>query len=118
MVTPEQVTALFETHLAALLEDPNRSAEFKRRLGLNVTTGPGPERDKSKVLLDDYTFRRIDKFVGTEGTWPEWSFNVLMTVTQVDPKIAAGLEEIKGTVKLPLTDDMFKFISRLPCFYQ
>ena len=75
MVTPEQVAQILETQLAAILEDTNKSAEFKRMLGLNVTTG---QDDKKKIMLNDHTFRRIDEFTGAEGTWPEWSFNMLM----------------------------------------
>ena len=60
------------------------------------------------MLLDDYTFRRIDKFTGAEGTWQEWSFNVLMTVTQVDAKMGDSLEDIKAKAVKPMTGDMFK----------
>ena len=110
-VTAEQVEQQVQAMFEAMLTDPARSAEFKRRLGIAAETvqsapAPAPESDKSKVLLNDYTFRRIDKFTGAEGTWPEWSFNMLMTITQVDADLGTGLEELKKEVK-PLTDDMF-----------
>ena len=59
-------------------------------------------------MLDDYTFRRIDKFTGAEGTWQEWSFNVIMTITQVDAKLADSLEDIRKNSTKPLTADIFE----------
>ena len=94
----------FEQYLADFLANTDKSAELKRRLGLGAEIGQ--EKGRNKVLLDDYTFRRLDKFTGAEGTWQEWSFNMLMTVAQVDPTLGQGLEELKKDVK-PLTDDMF-----------
>ena len=98
--TTEQVNEM----LNQLMSDPNRLEYLRKTLGVGVAH----EKDKNKVLLDDYTFRRIDKFTGTEGTWPEWSFNVLMTVAQVDATIGDSLEEIKSKAVKPMTADMFK----------
>ena len=81
--------------------------QHKEKLGV----GTGFEKDKNRVLLDDYTFRQIDKFTGVEGTWQEWSLNMLMTVTQVVANLGDSLEQIKSKAVEPLTDNMFKDVN-------
>ena len=80
-------------------------ATLKEELG-QPASGPAHEKDKNKVLLNDYTFRRMDKFTGAEGTWQEWSFNMSMTVTQVHQELGEALEEMR-LVKSPVSADMF-----------
>ena len=85
-----------------LQRDPTMLEQFKTLFN----TRPN---EKANVLLNEYTFRRMDKFTGAEGTWQEWSFNLLMTVTQVDEKLGKSLEEIKKRDE-PLSDNMFEGI--------
>ena len=104
--TDEQVQQM----MLQLMGDANKLENFRKMLGVKQ------DKDKSKVLLDDYTFRRIDKFTGAEGTWQEWSFNVLMTVTQVDPELAEHLECIRANSTKPLHADIFDDIELFPKF--
>ena len=64
-LTEEQVTQL----LAQLMTNTSQVELFKNALG--VKSGSD---DKHKVLLNDYTFRRVEKFSGDTGSWQEWTF--------------------------------------------
>ena len=99
-VTPQRVTEV----LQQIMADPESVQQLREKLGVNASQG----KDKNQVLLNDHTFRRIDKFTGAEGTWQEWSFNVLMTIAQVDPELGDRLEEIKTNSVKPLTSDIFR----------
>ena len=103
----------FQELLTTIVGNESFFTQLKEKLGATLkeelgqpTSGPVPEKDKSKVLLDDYTFRRMDKFTGAEGTWQEWSFNMSMTVTQVDHKLGEALEEMR-LVKSQISANMF-----------
>ena len=91
-----EVTRIF----AMLQSDPTMLEQFK-------TLFNSRPNEKANVLLNDYTFRRMDKFTGADGTWQEWSFNLLMTVTQVEETLGKSLEEIKKKDE-PLSDHMFE----------
>ena len=109
MVTQEK----FQELLTTIEGNESFFTQLKEKLGATLkeelgqpASGPAPEKDKNKVLLNDYTFRRMDKFTGAEGTWQEWSFNMSMTVTQVDHKLGAALEEMR-LIKSPISANMF-----------
>jgi hypothetical protein len=84
-----------------LLDNPSKINEFKAALNIQ------PDKDKSKMLLDDHTFRRIEKFSGLTGTWPEWSFGVSMTAATVDKQLGQALDEIKTKAAMPMDDRTF-----------
>ena len=73
--TDEQVQQM----MLQLMGDANKLENFRKMFGAKQ------DKDKSKVLLDDYTFRRIDQFTGVEGTWQEWSFNVIYRLPPLPP---------------------------------
>ena len=98
-VSSQQVTEV----LQQIMSNPESVRQLREKLGINASQ----EKDKNQVLLNDHTFRRIDKFTGPEGTWQEWSFNVIMTIAQVDPELGDRLEEIKTNSVKPLTNDLF-----------
>ena len=62
----------FAAMLTHIVSNEDFCRQFKEKLGVGQEPVREKEKDKSKVLLDDYTFRRMDKFTGTEGTWQEW----------------------------------------------
>ena len=97
----------FADMLTYIVGNESFCKQFKEKLGMGLGPEREKERDKSKVLLDDHTFRRLEKFTGAEGTWQEWSFNMSMTITQVDPKLGEALDEIRLKSKSPISADMF-----------
>ena len=84
-----------------LQNDPAKMRAFKEALNI------GSEKDKNKLLLDDHTFRRIEKFAGLTGTWQEWSFGVSMTSSTIDTALSEALEEIKRKAATSLNEDTF-----------
>ena len=52
--------------------------------------------DKHKVLLNDYTFRRVEKFSGDTGSWQEWTFLLSTTAGSVDKGLSKAIDEIKS----------------------
>jgi len=93
----EEVTRI----MTMLQSNPNMLNQFKNMLNIQ------PEKSKNKLLLDDYTFRRIEKYSGAVGTWHEWSFGLTMTAGTVDGQLSAALEEIKKFANAPLNEGLF-----------
>ena len=54
----EEVTRI----MTMLQSNPGMLNQFKNMLNIQ------PEKSKNKLLLDDYTFRRIEKYSGPVGT--------------------------------------------------
>ena len=66
------------------------------------------DKYRNNLLLDDHTFRRIEKFTGEAGTWPEWSFGLSVTAATVEHGIGASLDEIKKRASAPLTSNTIR----------
>ena len=88
-----------------LQSNPEMLNQFKNMLNIQPPVPPG--KDKNKLLLDDYTFRRIEKYGGAVGTWHEWSFGLSMTAGTVDAHLSAALEDIKKMANVPLNEHLF-----------
>ena len=95
--TGEEVSRIIKM----LLDHPEKLNEFKAALHIQ------PDKDKNKMLLDDHTFRRIEKFSGSAGTWQEWSFGVSMTSATIDKNLGIALDEVKMKAATPLNGDTF-----------
>ena len=93
----EEITRI----MTMLQSNPDMLNQFKNMLNIQ------PEKSKNKLLLDDYTFRRIEKYSGAVGTWHEWSFGLTMTAGTVDGQLSAALEEIKKMANAPLNESLF-----------
>ena len=89
--------------LDLLTQDPNKLTQLKALINMQ------PEKDKNKLLLDDHTFRRIEKFSGEVGTFQERSFGLSMTARTVDHELGTALDEIKKSASTPLTEHTFQF---------
>ena len=99
-LTEEQVNQL----LTQLTNNPGQLELFKNALGVK----PGSD-DKHKVLLNDYTFRRVEKFSGDTGSWQEWTFLLSTTAGSVDKALSKAFDEIKKKAdhSKPLTGQTF-----------
>ena len=89
--------------LQMLEGDQGKIEQLKRMLNIQ------PEKDKNKWLLDDHTFRRVEKFSGEVGTFQEWSFGLSMTAQTVEQQLGNALDEIKRNASSPLTEFTFQF---------
>ena len=56
--------------------------------------------------MESKTFRHLDKFVGTTGSWREWSFNFLTTLGGTSEPAVNALKEVLKVSAAPLTKDL------------
>ena len=63
---------------------------------------------RNKVTLEERSFRRIEKFGGEEGRWPEWIFHLLVAVGGGDRDCVAAMEKVMkqctGSLSATTTD--------------
>ena len=88
-LSEEQVNQL----LAQLMNNTSQVEQFKKALG--VRSESDRNEDQHKVLLNDYTFRRVDKFSGDIASWQEWTFLLSTTAGSVDKGLSKAIDEIK-----------------------
>ena len=81
-----------------LLADPANLAELKTRLG--QASGGGV----TTKAIEEKHFRRNETYARVIGTWQEWSFNFLTTVTGLNAEVGRVLGEMAKKSATPLTE--------------
>jgi hypothetical protein len=71
--------------------NPSGSSEYSPGKGNHSRSDDRPERNR---ILEEKSFRRVEKFLTGEPEWQEFAFDVLVTTRALNPDIAARMEEI------------------------
>jgi hypothetical protein len=87
-------------------EDLVRLVELLRAKGYDVKDNGG----RSKMVLEERFFRRMEKFGGEDGRWQEWIFNLVVTVGGVDRGCVAAMEKVLKECSGPLSETTLDFV--------
>jgi len=86
-----------------------KSPDFLRQVSEVIGQAQASTRGQPPKVkpIEDKAYRRVDKFSG-EGSWNEWSFNVITATNAINSDVGKVMQNIIEKGDLPLSDETIK----------